>query len=263
MKDAYVILVKGGCFMNDRHAQILDLVNEYKKIEVNRLAEILDVSQVTIRKDLELLAERGLLAREHGYALCHKADDVNNKMAIHYESKMKIAAKTAEMVADGETIMVESGSSCTLLAEQIAKTKKDVTIVTNSAFLASYIRDRGNIRIILLGGEYQRETQSMVGPLLKKYASEFFVDKLFIGIDGFIPKVGFTNGEMMRMEAVRNMAESARQVIILTDSSKFQKQGVVLQFRFSEVDKVVTDSKISDEIRKLLEKNHINLTIAY
>lgn len=247
--------------MNDRHAHILDLVNEYKKIEVNRLSEILDVSQVTIRKDLDVLAERGLLAREHGYALCHKADDVNNKLAVRYESKMKIAIKAAEMVADGETIMVESGSSCTLLAEQIAQTKKDVTIITNSAFIASYIRDKGNVRVILLGGEYQKETQAMVGPLLKKYASEFFVDKLFIGTDGFIPKVGFTSGEMMRMEAVRNMAESARQVIILTDSSKFQKQGVVLQFRFSEINKIITDNKIPDDVKKILEKNHINLTI--
>ncbi|WP_196593338.1 DeoR/GlpR family DNA-binding transcription regulator [Pectinatus sottacetonis] len=249
--------------MNDRHARILDLVNEYKKIEVNRLSEMLNVSQVTIRKDLDILAERGLLDREHGYALCRKADDVNNKLAVRYESKMKIAVKAAELVADGETIMIESGSSCTLLAEQIAETKKDVTIITNSAFIAAYIRDKGNVRIILLGGEYQKETQAMVGPLLKKYASEFFVDKLFIGTDGFIPKVGFTSGEMMRMESVHNMAESARQVIILTDSSKFQKQGVVLQFRFSEVDKIITDNKITDDIKKLLEKNHIDVTIAY
>ncbi|TCS78436.1 DeoR/GlpR family DNA-binding transcription regulator [Pectinatus cerevisiiphilus] len=249
--------------MNDRHAQILDVVNEYKKVEVNRLAEMLDVSQVTIRKDLDILAERGLLDREHGYALCRKADDVNNKLAVRYESKMKIAVAAAEMVSDGETIMVESGSSCTLLAEQVAKTKKDITIITNSAFIASYIRDKGNVRIILLGGEYQRETQAMVGPLLKKFANEFFVDKLFIGTDGFIPKVGFTSGEMMRMEAVHNMAESARQVIILTDSSKFQKQGVVLQFRFSEVSKIVTDSGVSDEVKKLLEKNHIDVTVAY
>lgn len=248
--------------MSDRHSQILDLVGQYKKIEVNRLSKMLSVSQVTIRKDLDTLAEKGLIDREHGYALCRRSDDINKKLAIHYKDKIKIAKAAAAIVDDGETIMIECGSTCTLLAEQVATAKKDVTIITNSAFIASYIRDKGNVRIILLGGEYQKDTQSMVGPLLKKFASEFFVDKLFIGTDGFIPKFGFTCGEMMRMEAERNMAESARQIIMLTDSSKFQKQGVVLQFKFSEINTIITDDKISDEVKKLLEKNHLKIVEA-
>lgn len=246
--------------MNDRHAKILDLVNEQKKIEVNRLSELFEVSKVTIRKDLDALEEKGLLAREHGFAICKNSDDINNRLALRYERKRKIAEKAAEMVANGETVMIESGSSCTLLAELLAKTKKDVTIITNSAFIASYIRAEGNVRIVLLGGEYQKESQAMVGPLLKKYAGEFYVDKFFAGTDGFLAEMGFTGGDMMRAEAIQNMAASAKNVILLTDSSKFKKQGVVLEFRFNEIAQVITDVEIGKAEREILERHGIRVT---
>ncbi len=247
--------------MTKRHAKLLDIVNEYRKIDVNKLSEILDVSQVTIRKDLDMLEERGLLVREHGYAVLRNTDDINNRLAIRYDTKLKIAKAAAEIVSDGETVMIESGSSCALLAEQLAQNKKDVTIITNSAFIASYIRNISVPKVILLGGEYQKESQVMVGPLVRTCAKEFYVDKLFVGTDGFIPQIGFTGGNMMRTEAIKNMAQSAKNIIILTDSTKFTKQGVVLQFHLEEVCRVFTDNEISQDVKQILEKNHIKVGI--
>lgn len=245
--------------MTERHTKILDIVSEEKKVEVNRLSEILGVSQVTIRKDLDLLEERALLSREHGYAVMKNVDDINNRMAIRYDIKLKIAKEAAKSVMNGETIMIESGSSCALLAEQLAEEKKDVTIITNSAFIAAYIREAAIGRVILLGGVYQKESQVMVGPLVRQCAKEFYVDKLFVGTDGFVPEIGFTGGDMMRTEAMKSMARSAKKLIVVTDSSKFSKQGVVVQFKLSEVYSVYTDDGISEETVRLMKEQGIQV----
>lgn len=243
--------------MTGRQANILQLVNENKKIEVTALAELLAVSQVTVRKDLDALEGLGLLVREHGYAQVRNSDDINNRLAVRYDVKMRIARAAAEIVSDGETLMIESGSSCAILAEILAKEKKDITIITNSAFIANHIRNTTISKVVLLGGEYQRESQVMVGPLVRRCAREFYVDKLFMGTDGFIPQAGFTCGDMMRAEAMKTMSESAKHAIILTDSSKFGQQGVVLQSRFENVQMVFTDDGIPNSARDILENNKI------
>lgn len=247
--------------MTDRQTKILQIVNEQKRVEVTSLSELLDVSQVTIRKDLDVLEERGLLTREHGYAAVRNTDDITNRLSVRYDTKLKIAKAAAKIVANGETVMIESGSSCALLAEQLANEKKDVTIITNSAFIANHIRESAIGKIILLGGDYQTESQVMVGPMVRKCAREFFVDKLFMGTDGFIPQAGFTCGDMMRAESMKNMAESAKHSIILTDSSKFEQQGVVLQSRFENINMVYTDNGIPDSAKEIMERYQIAVEV--
>lgn len=248
--------------MTERQSKLIKLVNIYQKIEVSRLAELLDVSQVTIRKDLDHLEDEGLLTREHGYALIKNANDINTRLTINYDTKLKIATKAAEMVSNGETVMLESGSTCALLAEQLAKLKKDITIITNSAYIAIRIREMPVRKVILLGGEYQKEYQGMVGPLVRKCAKEFFVDKFFVGTDGFIPDAGFTCDDLMRVETMKHMANSANRTIILADSSKFSQKGVVIQSTFSDIDTLCTDSGISAEIADILTRNNIHVEIA-
>lgn len=245
--------------MTSRYTKLLEIVNEEKRIEVTKLAELLNVSQVTIRKDLDVLGERGLLKREHGYAVTTStSDDINSRLAFNYDIKRKIAKAACELVSDGETVMIESGSSCALLAEELAYNKKDITIITNSTFIASYIRE-GNAKIVLLGGDYQPESQVVVGPLTRKCVSDFFVDKLFIGTDGYNPKTGFTGKNLMRTETVKAMAENANKIIILTESSKFSERGVVSQFRAEEVDYVITDTNIPKDTLENLKNEKIEV----
>ena len=245
--------------MNKRQSQILDLLTQNKKLKVTELSEILNVSQVTIRKDLSALEESGIIVREHGYAKLNESDDINNRLAYHYDIKQKIAEKAVESIEDGETVMIESGSCCALVALEIAKTKKDVTLITNSAFIADYIRKTGNVRIILLGGEYQEESQVMVGPITRKCAEGFFVDKLFVGTDGFTMETGFTGNDYMRSEAVKDMAKQASNVIIVTDSVKFQQKGVVSLLDTKKVSYVYTDSNIPEETEEYLIENNIKI----
>lgn len=245
--------------MNKRHAQILDLLTENKKEEVTKLSDLLQVSQVTIRKDLDVLESRGLIIREHGYATLNDTDDINNRLAYHYESKLEIAKRAAASVQNGETIMIESGSCCALVAMEIANTKKDVSLITNSAFIADYIRKIGTVKIILLGGEYQNESQVMVGPITKKCAEAFFVDKLFIGTDGFTIETGFTGNDYMRSEAVRDMAKQASNVIVVTDSVKFSQKGVVKLIDTEKVNYIYTDSDIPVDIEEYLLQKSIEI----
>lgn len=245
--------------MNKRQSQILDLLTQNKKLKVTELSEVLNVSQVTIRKDLSALENSGIIVREHGYAKLNESDDINNRLAYHYDIKQKIAEKAVESIEDGETVMIESGSCCALVALEIAKTKKEVTLITNSAFIADYIRKIGNVRIILLGGEYQEESQVMVGPITRKCAEGFFVDKLFIGTDGFTKETGFTGNDYMRSEAVKDMAKQASNVIIVTDSVKFQQKGVVSLLDTKKVSYVYTDSNIPEETEEYLIENNIKI----
>ena len=133
--------------MKERKNKILELLSEQNKVEVTFLSETLGVSQVTIRKDLDALESQGIIKREHGFALLRSTDDINGRIAYHYEEKRQIAKAAAELVKDGDTIMIESGSCCALLADELSRTKKDLTIITNSAFIASYIRGKSNFQI--------------------------------------------------------------------------------------------------------------------
>ena len=245
--------------MNKRQSQILDLLAKNKKMEVTKLSELLNVSQVTIRKDLVILENSGIIVREHGYARLNESDDINNRLARHYETKQKIAKLAVESIENGETVMIESGSCCALVALEIARSKKDVTLITNSAFIADYIRKIGSVKVILLGGEYQNESQVMVGPLTRKCVEAFFVDKLFIGTDGFTIETGFTGNDYMRSEAVKDMAKQASRVMIITDSDKFSQKGVVNLIEIEKVACVYTDDNIPSIIEDYLNKRNIKV----
>lgn len=238
--------------MNKRELEILHIVTTCEKIEVTRLAEMLKVSPVTIRKALDVLETKGLITREHGYAIAGAKDDINNRLAVNYAVKQGIARAASGLVKNGETVMIESGSSCALLAELLATEKQNVTIITNSAFIAHFIKDKPYAKVILLGGEYQSASQVMVGSLVKKCLEGFFVDKLFIGADGFSKTAGFTGKDLPRAEAVQNMKERAERVIVLTDSSKFAHQGVVALLPPEDIAMVVTDTGINPETEACL-----------
>jgi Transcriptional regulators of sugar metabolism len=245
--------------MNKRELDILSIITERERVEVAKLAEELQVSQVTIRKDLAALETRGLIQREHGFALIGSQDDINNRLATNYEVKQMIAKEAASLVQNGETVIIESGSSCTLLADLLAATRQNITIITNSAFIANYIRKRPAAKMILLGGDYQNNSQVMVGSLVSRCVENFFVDKMFIGTDGFSVKTGFTSRDYARAETVRQMAQQANKVIILTDSGKFRQPGVVSLLPLENVDTVITDSDIDQGSESYLASKDITI----
>ena len=245
--------------MINRHIKILELLAKSQRIKVTELALLLDVSQVTVRKDLDQLEERGLIRRIHGYASLDIADDIGKRMAYNYAIKKRIASAAAETVEDGETVMVESGSCCAFLAEELAKTKKDITLVTNSVFIANYVRRSPTVKVILLGGYYQPDSQVLVGPMTSKCGEIFFSDKFFIGADGFMPNFGFTGRDHMRVQTVMDLADRAREVIVLTEAEKFMRQGVLGLLRLEKISGVYTDERIPVDIETIMLNKKVSV----
>lgn len=243
----------------NRLEKIIQLVSTHKRIDVNTLSKKLAVSKVTIRKDLDKLEGKGLLHREHGYAVLNSGDDLNVRLSYNHDVKRKIAEKAAELVQDNDTVMIESGSTCALLAEVLCQTKRNIKIITNSCFIASFLRKYDSCQVILLGGNYQPNSEVTVGPLLKQMISLFHVDLFFAGTDGFSPQAGFMCKDMMRCEAVQAMAAASEETIILTDASKFSKTSLVQQLSLDKVSRIITDKSIEEEYKKQLSTLGITL----
>lgn len=242
-----------------RSAEILQILTEKGSTEVTDLANRLNVSQVTIRKDLDELEEKGFIHRAHGYAELSSPDEISGRLAYHYEEKKTIAEEACRLVHDGDTIMIESGSCCAILASLLAEEKNNITIVTNSAFIADYIRSYHTVDIVLLGGIYQKDSQCLVGPMIRDNAANYYVKYFFIGTDGWSPQSGFTNKDQMRAQAVRDMAHSVENIVVLTESEKFTAPGTVPMNIKDQPKTVITDANIPSEAEEALTSHHIQV----
>lgn len=228
-------------------------------MEVAALARQMGVSAVTMRKDLDALERRGVVRREHGFAVFGGNDDLNNRLAFHYEEKRRIAREAAKLVAPGETVMIESGSCCALLAEEIARAGTGATIISNSAFIASYIRRFEGAHVVLLGGDFQNDAQVMVGPVLRVCVQQFYVEKLFVGVDGYSDALGFMSNNHLRAQAVRDMAGQAKRVFAVTESSKFQRTSTVPLAIPGGVFGVITDGGLENDAAQRLDRAGISV----
>ena len=158
-----------------RHNQILSLLSRQSRLSVNELSDVLGTSAATVRKDLAALEERQLIRREQGYASLETENPISRRMAFHYAAKSEIASSAADLVRDGDTVFIESGSTCILLAEELRRRKTTVNIVTNSVFMAAYLKETGHLRLTLTGGDYQSDSMALVGPLAGRSLSNFHV----------------------------------------------------------------------------------------
>ncbi|MCD8327151.1 MAG: DeoR/GlpR family DNA-binding transcription regulator [Lachnospiraceae bacterium] len=240
--------------MGKRNVKILDLLMKYEKMDVAHMAEELGVSQVTVRKDLDEMEAMGLLTREHGYAMLKKVDGMEGRIAYHYEEKCRIARRAADLVDDGgiltggSCVMIENGSTCALLAEELTQKCRNLTIVTNSMYVAEYIRAKSSFQVILLGGIVNPQNMAMVGPMVKSCVENFCVDYLFMGVNGYSPEFGFTKEDQMCAQALRDMATRANKVVILSYSGKFAKTGFVPIGLDPKDCIVITDDEVKPEI---------------
>ena len=245
--------------MNDRCVKILDILASDKKIKVKLLAEMLDISFVTLRKDLDSLEKRGIVIRTHGYAGLNDSNYSGRRMAISHSIKKRIAKAAAEIVDESETILLESGSCCALFAEELALAQKNITIVTNSIFIANYVCKIQNVKLIILGGYFQPESQVLVGTLTANSCETFFINKFFLGADGFISGQGFTGRDHFRVETAQKLAERPKKIYVLTEAAKFKRRGAYNLITLDKVTGVFTDDGIPKEAEADLLKNNVKV----
>ena len=246
--------------MNERQKEILNLLLEKKEISVNALSGKLGVSGVTIRQDLRSLEKQGFIKRVHGGAVLNDTDDISTRLVFNYKQKMNIARQAASFVNDGETILIEAGSTNTLLARELTK-KRGVTIITPNVFITRELKEYTDIPVILLGGVYQHQSESLVGQLTKLCIDHINFHKSFIGVDGFSIETGFTGKDMMRAEIIAYIAKKSQCLFVVTDSSKFGKMELTRYFGPDEVNYVITDDRIPAQDKAFLEKAGVEVII--
>jgi DeoR/GlpR family transcriptional regulator of sugar metabolism len=239
----------------------LSLLSRDELTSVNELAKKLNVSSVTIRQDLNFLESEGLLKRIHGGAVLEDADDLTNRLGFNYDKKLRIARKAAELVKDGETILIESGSTNALLARELVK-KKNVTIVTTNVYIARQLRKNEQTNIILLGGQYQHGSESMIGKITKVCLDQINFDKAFIGIDGYTTKAGFTLRDLFRAEISSYIVKKSDEVIIISDSTKFGKTELTNICYTEDVKHIATDNDLDQTYINEFKKTGIDLILA-
>jgi len=244
--------------MNAREIKILDILAVHRKIAVKLLAEMLNICIVTLRKDLDNLEKCGIIIRTHGYACLNDSNYTGRRIAINHSIKKRIAKAAAQIVEEGETVMLASGSCCALLAEELALAKKNVTIITNSVFIANYIHKQ-DIKLILLGGYLQPESQVLVGPLTIQCGQAFFFEKFFMGTNGFISGYGFTGGDHLQVETTIELAKGARKNYILTEAAKFYSHGAYSLIQLDKIAGVYTDDTIPKDAEADLINNNVML----
>ena len=223
------------------------------------LTEALNVSAVTIRQDLNFLEKEGLLRRIHGGAVLKDADDIANRLGVDYEIKLKIAKKAADFVSQGETVLIESGSVNALLARELVK-KGQINILTTNIYIARQFRKNEDAKIILLGGIYQHQSESMVGKITKICIDNINFSKAFIGIDGFTKESGFTSRDFFRAEISTHIIQKCKDVFIVSDSGKFGKVAITNICSPSEINHVVTDKDLSDQYIRLLQSQGVEVS---
>ena len=231
--------------LNDRQIGILELLGKNDQTTVKTLSDRLGVSSATIRQDLKFLETEGLIRRVHGGAVLQDADDLSNRLGFNYETKLRIARKAAMLVSEGETILIESGSTNALLARELIK-KKNITLVTTNVYIARQLRN-DQASIILTGGSYQPSSESLVGKITKASLDQLNFDKAFIGIDGYTSESGFTLRDIFRAEISSYIIKKAMETIIVTDSSKFGKTGLTSIGYPVDIKRIATDKEIDEE----------------
>ncbi|TDQ56636.1 DeoR family transcriptional regulator [Mesocricetibacter intestinalis] len=242
--------------LNERQQNIILQVFKKGQIKVSELAQMNQVSEVTIRQDLTLLEENHYLKRTHGYAVAMDSDDIATRISINFALKQKLATFAASLVNHGDYVFIEGGSTNSLLAKYIAYNKA-VTIITPSCYIARMLKD-SPVKIFLLGGEYQKDSDYVVGRNACRSVLNMEMDKTFIGIDGF-DEDGISGKNRKRAELVNTLLERNLEHYIITDSSKC---GRSFPHHYScpyPLAGFITDSGIAPEYVHLLNKMNIPL----
>ncbi|WP_343067707.1 DeoR/GlpR family DNA-binding transcription regulator [Chitinophaga varians] len=248
----------------ERHKFILDKLAEKGYVNVVDLCKELDVSGVTIRKDLKLLEDKALLFRSHGGASVNNPytndKPVNEKEKLRSEEKNNIGLAAAALIAPNDAIIIASGTSVLALAKNIHP-KGHLTVITGALNVALELIRIPDVEVIQLGGQLRTSSSSVTGPYAEKILEDFSCSKLFLGVDGIDLEFGLTTSNIMEAHLNQKMIATVQKIIVLADSTKFGKRGFGRICGLEDVDEVITDTGISPHLVKTMEDMGIKVTI--
>ena len=249
-----------------RRNQILQKIDEKGEVLINELSKEFDVSEVTIRNDLKQLEQKRTLVRARGGAIkIHHNVSLDQRISykdkINYLEKAAIGKRAAELVKEGETMIMDSGTTTAEIVKNLSGFE-ELTIITNALNIVNQLISFPKIKVIIPGGYLRRTSMSLIGPLAEKNFNKFYVDKVFLGVDGFDIQQGIYTPIFEEAHLNEIMIEVSREVIIVADSSKFKKRSLAFICPIDIIDTVVTDSGVSNEDQRKLEDAGIKVIIA-
>ena len=245
-----------------------NLLNQKVELSVKDIAELLHVSDMTVRRDLDELEEQGIVRRTHGGAV--HLDPVSHlkepyipgeQTTKNAREKNLIGLKAASLIQSHETIFLDSGTTTPYIAKHLdSEIPITVLCYTITNLLELYPRD--HVNLILLGGYFHRDSNIFHSIENRTLISNTRADKAFISTGGLDPPLGLTTYFYNEADIKREMIRSARQIILVADSTKFGQISVTHFADLTDIDTIITDNGVSDEYREILAEREIELIIA-
>lgn len=237
----------------DRHEDILRILELRERVTVAELTDRLGVSEVTVRKDLSLLEEHGHLVRTRGGARLaqdrSRTESIDRRLAARPSAKEAIAAAAAALVREGETIFLDSGSTCLAIARLVRS--MDLRVVTNSLDVLEELADAPSVVLHSTGGSFRRDARSYIGPLAVDAVRRFHFDRAFLGTSGLSVDGVFSSQNAIESDAKRAVISQAARVVVAVDASKIGQKAFSIFARPEDVHVVVTDEgESSRELRE-------------
>jgi DeoR family transcriptional regulator of aga operon len=249
-----------------RHTRILDVVKERKVCSINDLRRELGVSQVTIYRDLREMQLEKLVARVHGGVVIPETEQIESRFTVRLQAyraeKERIAQYEAEKVCEGWAIFVDASSTCYLFALALAaRGVARLTIVTNSPQIPMELESFPQIQVISTGGELQHQLNAFAGPLALNQLSALHFDSAYISAAGISASIGVTTDSPLLAEILTTINAISQRTTLLVDSSKFSRRAMVSSLRVEDLDRIVTDSNISEQTANEFRHAGVNLEI--
>jgi DeoR family transcriptional regulator of aga operon len=237
--------VESGLLIEERRRRICELLAKAGRVTVENLAARFGTSQVTIRADLSALETAGALIRTHGGALpCEQTTDepLDVKQLQHHAEKVRIAQAAVALIQDGETIILDSGTTTAEIARALRKASfQSINVITNALNIAALLMDVPAVRLIMLGGVLRRESNSLSGPMATEALAKLQADRLYLGADGLDPEIGVMTPHLQEAELNAQMMRITRQVVVVADSSKLIRRNISIIAKVEQISLFITD----------------------
>ncbi len=254
---------------SERHHILLSLVGQYRFLTVHDLAERVHASLATVRRDLAKLDERGLIRRVRGGAELIEPQPVGSgshmpeasfesRLAMREEPKRRIAEAAVSLCEDGETIIVDGGTTTYYMAEFLLA--RHLQVLTNSLAMAELLVSKSDNSVCIPAGVVSRHSRLILNPFESDIFKDYTASKVFVGVNGIGP-MGVTNTDMSLIRLERAMIERGRDLIVLADSTKFGQGGNLLLCGFDRVHTIITDSEVDRQARELVESEGVGLIV--
>jgi len=249
----------------ERRQSLIDTLRKQPGLRVPELARILDVSEGTVRNDLNALEQQGVLVRVHGGAVLSQQDQFQNASFVRrYQqnaaAKLAIARAAAVLVNDGDSILMDASSTAYYFAKALAERRR-LRVMTNGFEIARELAQNTTNTVILIGGVVNNESSSVTGLLSEHIIEELHIQKAFLSCSGFSLERGMTEVHLAEAQLKRKMVESSQQLYALVDSTKFGKEDLTSFARPEKISCLFTDQGLSAEWAGRLKQAKLEFTV--